>query len=218
MHVRILELSSYIGLTVAICEILATLRPELKYIWINPQRFTLIKFLYLLSRYLGLAVHITNTVFAILVGHYQVIPVHLCRIGLVYQGAVLFVMLGILDVILMIRVYALYNRRTSIAVIFGILLLSKITSAILSAFLALPNQQYNSTCLVMTGSQVPLYLFAVGELVIQLTILGFTLIRHIFATRDGWSNPLFGVLSRDGSMAFAATTGMTMPLSLSTSS
>jgi len=40
---------------------------------------------------------------------------------------------------------------------------------------------------------------------VQSVVVGLTLGRHISAARKGWSNPLFSLLSRDGSMVFFAT-------------
>jgi hypothetical protein len=87
----------------------------------NPQGSILIKFLYLFSRYFALAVHMqvlfaahgnccgngdlnrTNTVLVSLVNKYTIIPKHLCQIAVIYQGATLFIMVGILDLILILR-------------------------------------------------------------------------------------------------------------------
>ncbi|KAJ7703060.1 hypothetical protein B0H17DRAFT_85086 [Mycena rosella] len=223
MHVGLLGLASYAGLTFATCEIIMTLKTELRYIWIDLHRFTLVKLMYLVSRYLGLAVHITNTVLVTLVQRYTIIPVRLCRIALIYQAVVIIVMLGILDAILMIRVYALYNRKKSIAVLCAFLLVLKMVAFIPSAFLGFPEQRFGPTCLVTTGSQTSLFLFGAlyrgesfsiceplffraGEVVVQLVILALTLFRHFSATRRGWGNRLFRLSTRDGSMVFAATT------------
>jgi hypothetical protein len=51
-----------------------------------------------------------------------------------------------------------------------------------------------------------------GELFVQLIVIGLTLARHISATRGGWGNPLFSLLSRDGSMVFLAIAGLSSVL------
>ncbi|KAJ6594037.1 hypothetical protein B0H19DRAFT_47004 [Mycena capillaripes] len=207
MKLGALELGSYAGLTFATCEMILTFRTERAYIWKTPPGSTLVKLLYLLSRYVALAVHVTNTVLAtLLTRKYTVIPYHICRHAVLYQGTVLFVMLGILDVILMIRVYALYNRRWYLAIIFSVLLVLRFFFPAAAALRGLPRQRFNRTCLVISaGRQATVYLFAGGELFVQLVILGLTLARHVSATRGGWGNPLFSLLSRDGSMVFFAT-------------
>lgn len=57
-------------------------------------------------------------------------------------------------------VYALYNRRTSLAIFFILLLVSKLGAASLAAYRGFPHQRFNHSCLVITGSQPALYLFA----------------------------------------------------------
>ncbi|KAJ7772590.1 hypothetical protein DFH07DRAFT_767908 [Mycena maculata] len=193
------------GLAFAICEIIMTLRGEIKYIWTyehlprrsiivlnhskrDLRRFTLVKLLYLISRYFALAAHM------------------ICRYNILFRLVVMSVMLGALDIILMIRVYALYNRRTSITASLIFLFVSKLVSTVMGAYLGFGTQRFDSNCLVTTGSQPALYLIAGGELVFQLVILAFTLSGHLSATRGGWGNPLVSLLSRDGSISFTATT------------
>jgi len=203
MKLRGLELGAYAGLTFATCEMVLTFRTECTYIWKNSEGSTLIKLLYLLSRYFALAVHVTNTVLVTLVMKYPIIPTHLCRIAVIYQGAVLFVMFGILDVILMIRVYALYNRPTYLAVIFLCLLTCRFFVPSVMSYRGRPSQRFTPTCLVISaGSKATLYVFVGGELFVQLVVVALTFSRHIWATRGGWGNPLFSLLSRDGSMVF----------------
>ncbi|KAJ7783317.1 hypothetical protein B0H16DRAFT_1496301 [Mycena metata] len=203
----VLEVSAYAGLTFALSELILTFREERTYIWKNPQGTTP-KVLYSLSRYFAFAVHITNAVFATLLREYKPIPTHLCRVALVYQGAVLLSMLSILDAILMIRVYALYNRPPYLAGLFICILVSKVVSLAITTHRGLPDQRFSPTCLVLTGSQSSLYLLAGSEFVIQATVLGLTLRQHAFATRGGWSHPLFRLLTRDGSIAFIAIAGV----------
>ncbi|KAJ7446199.1 hypothetical protein B0H11DRAFT_389297 [Mycena galericulata] len=205
MYVGVLQFASYGGLAFATCEIILTLKEEIKYIWTNPGRFTLVKLLYLISRYFALAAHIVNTVLATLVhGHpHAHTPERTCRYTFIYRAIVIFVLLGLLDAILMIQVYALYNRRTCIAVFLFCLLVSKVAAASSAAYIGFPHQRFSPSCLVITGSQPSLYLFAVGELVVQLTIVGLTLSRHFSAERGGWSTPILSLVARQGSMLFS---------------
>ncbi|KAF7361779.1 hypothetical protein MVEN_00522100 [Mycena venus] len=208
MRLRGLEFGAYAGLTFATCEVILTFRTECKYIWRNSQGSTLLmKLLYLFSRYFAFAVHITNTILVTLVNKYPIIPTHLCRIAVIYQGAVLFVMFGILDVILMIRVYALYNRPTYLAVLFLCLLACRFFVPAIMSYKGMPSQRFTPSCLVKSaGRKAPVYVFAGGELFVQLLVVGLTFARHIWANRGGWNNPLFSLLSRDGAMAFFAIT------------
>ncbi|KAK7005637.1 hypothetical protein R3P38DRAFT_1712029 [Favolaschia claudopus] len=217
MKVKALELSSYAGLTIATFELLFTFRTEYQYIWSNEQGSLFIKIMYLLSRYLALAVHITNAVLVSLVHEYAIIPTHLCRIAVIYQASVLFVMFGILDIILMLRVYALYNRSTYLAVIFLCLLICRFFLPSIISYKGMPTQRFGPSCLVKSaGAHSSVYYFAGGEVLVQFLIVVLTLGRHIIATRDGWGSPLFSLLSRDGAMVFLGiTVGMAAVVAVS---
>jgi len=205
--VELLQFASYGGLIFAACEIILTLKGEIKYIWTNPERFTIVRFLYLFSRYFALAAHITNSLLVTFVHHPPThTPERICRFLLIYRAVVAFVILGVLDIILMIRVYALYNRPISMALVFAFLLAFKAVSASVVTYMEVPRQRFSPSCLVITKAQPGLYFFVVGELVLQSVIIGLTLSRHISAARGGWSTPLVSLVSRQGSMVFAAIT------------
>ncbi|KAJ7772663.1 hypothetical protein DFH07DRAFT_169042 [Mycena maculata] len=208
MHVGFAELAAYGGLVFAISEIIMTLKGEIKYIWTDLRKFTLVKLLYLISRYFALAAHIVNASVSTLVhGHPgEHTPARICRNNLIFRLVVMFVMFGALDVTLMVRVYALFNRRTSIAASLIFLFVSKLVSTSVGVYLGDGTQRFDSNCLVMTGPQPPLYFFAGSELVFQFAILAFTLSGHLSAARRGWGNPLVSLLSRDGSISFTVTT------------
>ncbi|KAJ7647168.1 hypothetical protein FB45DRAFT_892608 [Roridomyces roridus] len=200
-----LQYASYGGLALALCELGLTLRGEIQYIWSNGRRFRLVRFLYLFSRYFALVAHIANCCLATIVVHHP--AVKLCHYSLVYRAVVAFTMLGVLDVILMVRVYALYNQPISMAIFFVFLLVGKVVSAAVATYQGFPHLRFSPSCLVISKSQPATAFFAGGELVLQLVILGLTLSRHISAARGGWSTPLVSLVSRQGSIVFAAITG-----------
>ncbi|KAJ7346768.1 hypothetical protein DFH08DRAFT_201436 [Mycena albidolilacea] len=207
MRSNALALCSYAGLTFATCETILTFGTELTFIWKNPQGSRLIKVLYLLSRYFALAAHITNSILVSLVHKHAIIPTYLCRFAVLYQGGILFMMFGILDVILMLRVYASYNRSTYLAIIFICLLTCRFCVPFVMSYKSMPSQVFTHSCLVISaGGGGAIYVFAGGELFVQLFVVGLTFARHVWATRSGWGNPLFSLLSRDGSMVFFAIT------------
>jgi len=114
-------------------------------------------------------------------------------------------MVGILDLILILRVYALYNRPKYLAAIFACLLVCRFIVPSFMSYKGMPDQRFTPSCLVTSSrSRAPVYIFVGGELFVQVIVIGLTLARHISATRGGWGNPLFSLLSRDGSMAFIA--------------
>ncbi|KAJ7901980.1 hypothetical protein B0H14DRAFT_1264173 [Mycena olivaceomarginata] len=75
------------------------------------------------------------------------------------------------------------------------------------SYKSMPSQVFTPSCLVISaGGGGAIYVFAGGELFVQLFVVGLTFARHVWATRSGWGNPLFSLLSREGSMVFFAIT------------
>ncbi|KAJ7780526.1 hypothetical protein DFH07DRAFT_765066 [Mycena maculata] len=184
------------GLAFAICEIIVTLRAEIKYMWTYEH----------LPRRSAIVLNHSGKV-PFVYGHRdERTPARICRNNLIFRLVVMSGMLVALDIILMVRVYALYNRRTSIAASLIFFFVFKLVSTLVAVHLGIGTQRFDSNCLVMTGPQPALYFFAGGELVFQFAILGFTLSGHLSAARGGWGNPLVSLLSRDGSISFTAIT------------
>ncbi|TFK44836.1 hypothetical protein BDQ12DRAFT_673655 [Crucibulum laeve] len=201
-----LQGASYAGLAFTSWEVLITLPEEADYIWIYPLRLTLIKSLYLFCRYFALLVQIANTMFARLLEARYPVPSSTCKLWLMYQAFVTYSLLGAVDIILMIRVYAFYNRNRRIGIILLLLLLCRVVLSGLSAAMTIPDQQFNSACLSNKMPGVVLYCFAIGEITLQTALLVMTFGKQICATSQGWARtPLVSLLCRDGSTVYTIT-------------
>lgn len=107
------------------------------------------------------------------------VPREICRLWLTYQALAIYLLLGAVDVILMIRgnmeelfalafsdfcfsmtiVYAFYNRRRWIGTLMIFLIFLRISLSSASAVMTVPNQEFNKACLNKNVPSVVMYFF-----------------------------------------------------------
>ncbi|KAF8161221.1 hypothetical protein B0H34DRAFT_371312 [Crassisporium funariophilum] len=198
-----LQGASYAGLAFLCWEILITFQDEIDLMWAQPRKLTIVKLLYFFVRYFALGIQINNSVVSgILITRY---PVHerICRLWLTYQVLTVYSLLGAVDLILMIRVYAFYNRKRWIGVLMIVLLFFRVGLSCASAAMTVPTQGFNDACLNDIVPSVVMYCFIVGEFMMQSIILGLTFFKQFIAFRAGWARtPLVALLCRDGATTF----------------
>ncbi|KAF9059418.1 hypothetical protein BDP27DRAFT_1341452 [Rhodocollybia butyracea] len=103
--------ASVLGLVATGCDIALTWRGEAQHIWKKPLRITLVPCLFILMRYLPVAIHIIYAIFANMWMNdaERVLEEH-CKTILIFRTIAGSIMFLLLDMILMLRVFALYNR------------------------------------------------------------------------------------------------------------
>ncbi|KAF9565538.1 hypothetical protein CPC08DRAFT_658948 [Agrocybe pediades] len=207
MALEILQTASIAGLTFSCWEILITLQDEVEIIW--PRRTTIVKGLYFFTRYFALVIQICNIFIAKILRVRYPVKREICRLWLSYQALSVFFMLGALDLILMARVYAFYNRKRWIAILIMFLLFVRVGLSSASAVATLPDQTFDNSCLNDYIPTMVMYFFIVGEFLLQGTILALTMAKHIMAVRAGWARtPLVSLLCRDGATTFTIIVGV----------
>ncbi|KAF9068417.1 hypothetical protein BDP27DRAFT_824514 [Rhodocollybia butyracea] len=109
MHIRLG--AAVLGLVATGCDIVITMRGEMRYIWKKPLRTTFVRCLFVWMRYLPIALHIINIVLTRLwLDDAQQVSEHRCRILMIFQLLTFTIMLMLLELVLVLRVYALYDR------------------------------------------------------------------------------------------------------------
>ncbi|KAH7922218.1 hypothetical protein BV22DRAFT_673653 [Leucogyrophana mollusca] len=160
----------------------------MKFIWSKSNK-SHIKWLYLLTRYVGLAAFAGNRFIGVGGSH----PALSCKSFLSYQVTMTQVLVTLVQTILMLRVYALYNPGA--------------TSTI-------PNAQFNAVCgIVHIGSVMTSFRFAF--VAIESILLLLTVIKCIYTFRvTRQPVPLITLLLRDGMLAFIAIVSILIPTSV----
>ncbi|KAF9058916.1 hypothetical protein BDP27DRAFT_1453625 [Rhodocollybia butyracea] len=209
--------ASVLGLVATLCDIVFTRREEAQHIWKKPLRITLVRCLFVLMRYLPVAVHIIYAIFASMWmnGAEGVPEEHNCNVIMIFRIITGSIMILLLDMILMLRVFALYNRSRLI----GILLLFSLALRIGLTTYTTRNHQpekimFNSYCVAKytfrntpgRGTLNPVLLYM--SVRIKLGIIALAMKRTLWDFRR-YSYSLFSVLNRDGLIVFC-TIGVTM--------
>ncbi|KAF8889116.1 hypothetical protein BD779DRAFT_419996 [Infundibulicybe gibba] len=190
--VTIRSYSSLAALIFLIWEILATSSDEYKYIW--RQNWTSVKCIYLFCRYFSLIVQIAN--YAITRGPISRIPVAYttCQTWFAFQITCTASLLCAVNVLLMLRVYALYNKDRRIAVFLTNLLILDTISTIIHGYYRIKTCGFDDACLMMSTPPTHANPGSAGN------ALGDDLVE---AGIQGWTrNPLVCLLVRDGGFIF----------------
>lgn len=125
-----------------------------------------------------------------------------CYIWQVYQGIAALSIVGTVDIILILRVVALYHGYPAMRVILVLLYILEVVGMSVGIGLAVPGIRYDEICLV---TDVPPSLAVYGGAAISFQVILFvlTLWKFLEAVRSGWGDvPLIVLLMRDGTWAF----------------
>ncbi|KAF9066402.1 hypothetical protein BDP27DRAFT_1019814 [Rhodocollybia butyracea] len=209
--------ASVLGLVATICDIVFTGREEAQHIWKKPLRITLVRCLFVLMRYPPVAIHIIYAIFASMWmnGAEGVPEEHHCNIVMIFRIITGSIMLLLLDMILMLRVFALYNRSRLIGILLLFSLALRIGLTTYTSRNHLPEKiTFNSYCIAKftfkntSNGLNPVLWEICGEFGLQLGIIALAMKRTVWDFRR-YSYSLFSVLNRDGLIVFC-TIGVTM--------
>ncbi|KAF9066153.1 hypothetical protein BDP27DRAFT_1331044 [Rhodocollybia butyracea] len=208
MHVQLI--AAVLGLVATGCDIALTRREEVLYMWRKPLRITFVRCLFVFTRYLPVAIHIIDVIFVSMWmdGTEQVPAEVYCMRITIFRYFACYSMMMLLELALMLRVFALYERSRAIGVFLLFLLISRIAGAVYSMQRAVQFGKitFIGHCLpafTFNHAMNPILVLIYGELAIQLLILALVMKRTIWDLRQ-YSHSLFSVLNRDGLIVFGA--------------
>jgi len=202
--------SSNAALFLLLWEILITLDQEVEYIWVKPCT-AWIKWVFLFARYFPLAIQICNRGIELAIFKQYPLSVNAVRIWHSCQVLVALIVLMPGEVVLMARVYALYNQARWIFNFFSVILVAETVVVVLGFVLTMP-QNYELRAFITDMPHSFAY-FGIAMLVTQVTILVLSAVKY-FRGRWGTAQaaPLVKLLVRDGTMAFVAVSSLSLML------
>ncbi|KAF5350818.1 hypothetical protein D9757_013534 [Collybiopsis confluens] len=194
------------------CDGVRTRKQEVEFIWSKPVRLTLVRCLFILVRYLAVLIHIGDIVLAVLIfGAPQHPPHSLCISMLLFRATSCQSMFLVLHLILMLRVFALYNqnlRMGGFLLALIVIAFAASTGGVIRGFLH-ADIEFDGPCfpkkLNKNRRENPMLIVACKELFIQLVLHGLTWKRTMYDLRGIRipSQPqLLSVLHRDGLRVF----------------
>lgn len=181
-------------------DIIISFGDEVEYIW--KKQWTMAKVLYIFARYLPfafqmalLALNVDGTT-----GLFWAKAD--CKQWTIVQAVILQVIITVVDIILMARVYALFerNRKLLIAMIVGYAAEIAYMSYVLS-FVA-PRLSFNDECFVIASPSLFTYYWVVS-LAYETILFLLTLWKFAAAVKSGWGErPIMRQFVRDGTWAY----------------
>ncbi|KAF6763212.1 hypothetical protein DFP72DRAFT_527030 [Ephemerocybe angulata] len=194
-------------------EHIITLDDEVEVIW-SKRRDAWIKWAFLFIRYFGLSAQIVNRALDFcLASQLHVVPQLLMR-WYMSQVAVGCALMLVVEVVLMARVYALYEKHRAVYFTFiGLIILEVITMVLGIMLSRLAESNFDLEVYLCKNSKAYSF-FGAAAILTQIVILALTLQKYKVAIRDGWaSEPIMLLTIRDGVMVFAVLlviTGITV--------
>ncbi|KAA1478232.1 hypothetical protein DENSPDRAFT_661922 [Dentipellis sp. KUC8613] len=179
---------------------LITFSDEVEYIW--KRQWTHPKVFYILARYIPLLVQLA--LLALNVNgssglHWVLVD---CRKWMILQASVLQITITTVDAILLLRVYALYNRSRALMGTLIPLFLAEIVILCVVLARITPRITYNQTCFV-TGIPFLFTAYWITSLVFETLLFSLTVHKFVLAVRDGWGRrPVMRRFVTDGTWAF----------------
>ncbi|KAH7909945.1 hypothetical protein BJ138DRAFT_166044 [Hygrophoropsis aurantiaca] len=170
-----------------------------------------VKWLFLIARYTGLASLIANRPFGM---GGRNMPLS-CEAFLAMQSSLTQVLVTVSELILMIRVHALYNRNRWMTAFLVFLAFIGTADGIVGLIFTLPNAQFDSLCGVADiGSSMTSFTLAFVAIDVILLLLTVFKCVHTFqtTTRD---IPVVVLMLRDGTAAFLAIITVLLATSVS---
>ncbi|KAF9467654.1 hypothetical protein BDZ94DRAFT_1248663 [Collybia nuda] len=192
---NIFKVITYSGLTFLIWEWGLGLSFEAGQIW-TKRSSSIVKWQYILSRYLGIAGQIGNTVATAYVNSSHVLPRRFCVGWYIEQMIVAQGLLFSLEVSLIRRLYALFNTSNRLHFTLYTFAIGEHILFIICAALAFRRAEIVEACL-FGGPLIELSIIAGTMVMTQCILWGLTLL-------SGWKKgvPLASLMIRDGSWVF----------------
>jgi len=197
---QLANLSAMAAWALLVWETCLTLDDEVEHIWRMPNRF--VKWLYYFIRYFGLASQTGCRIFIMWITYNNTATPLLCTVFRTTLAFTVQSLMTSMHLILMLRVFALYNRKRCIGVVLLSLLAGENITQVVSMVYTIPIITYNPTCHIQ---RIPRFAATHGFATIstQSIVLGLTIFKHVVALRAGWGRtPLVSLMIRDGALAF----------------
>ncbi|KAJ3988534.1 hypothetical protein F5890DRAFT_1491248 [Lentinula detonsa] len=184
-------------------EILITLDDEVELIWSKP-RHSWIKWAFLLARYGALSLLLAGRVLELIVTYSTMhLNTNSIRIWFALQGLLAFSIMAGAEIVMMARVYALYNRNKLVGYGFITLMLAEVFTALLGFGLTFPPPSFDPQ-LIITTTPGSFEYFSISTLVSQIVVVLLSVARYRYMYRRGhWEGTrIIKLMFRDGTLAF----------------
>ncbi|KIY73145.1 hypothetical protein CYLTODRAFT_485853 [Cylindrobasidium torrendii FP15055 ss-10] len=202
------------ALAILLFDTFLTLDREVEYIWPKPSSAWL-KWAFLFARYFPIATETTGRIIEMMIlwQHPLCLSRSFVRVWFIIQVVVAWLILLGAEIVMMSRVYAIYNRNRIVAALFLLLLVCETTTVYSGLGITLPAEDFEPRNVTTTMSKSFIY-FGASAMVCQLCILVLSVVRYM---HGDWGNVrIVTLMMRDGTIAFAVLFFMSMLITVYT--
>ncbi|TFK31291.1 hypothetical protein BDQ12DRAFT_217383 [Crucibulum laeve] len=193
--------ASFGALAVQVWELLLCLGDEVDHIWGGS--LSLMKLLYVISRYLLLFAQIANLALSNII-HYHMPTPSLCISAFIFKAAIGQVALTCVEMIQLVRVHMLYNRSRRVRWFLTAVFIVSFSLEIAGNSIVLRTLMQGHSCIPEQASTRTLTMVGrTGAGLCQGTILIMTVGKFISSRRNGWARtPLASKMLKEGVVVF----------------
>jgi len=205
-----LGFASVAALAVQAWEFFVYFTDEVEYLWKG--QFNAIKGLYFGSRYGMLLAQVVNQ--ALSYGLGEGISNHMCAGTFVYKTVVGQLGLNLVEIILLVRVYALYNRsyRMRFLLVGSFIVASLLETT--GTVIVIQSLAPTVDCQLPEASTKGLMIFGIGAAFCQCVVFVTTLNKFVTGRSSGWARtPLTSLMLREGVVVFLLILALLMVMS-----
>ncbi|THU95671.1 hypothetical protein K435DRAFT_778915 [Dendrothele bispora CBS 962.96] len=196
--IRDVEAGSGAALFFQLWDTLITFDDEVEFIWPKPTS-SWIKWVFLFARYFSLATHICSRAIELSITYNRPLNENTVRIWFSLQGVVALIVFMGAELVMMARVYALYNQNKRVAFGFIILLLFELLGTILGTALNFPGRPFDTSSVITETPRSFMY-FGIPACVSELIILTLSVKKYV---QGRWmKSRIISLMIRDGTVAF----------------
>ncbi|KAF9012389.1 hypothetical protein BDQ17DRAFT_1232420 [Cyathus striatus] len=177
-----------------------TFDDEVELIWFKSNNSWL-KWLFLFARYFTIAVQICNRSLDYFIINCYDLNISALRTWFVFQVIIAALSVCTLEIVLMARVYAMYNQERWVGVVFILLVILENMVTVTGLVLTLPHHDFRREDILSRLPSSFAY-FGISAIIVQSVILILTVTK---CAQNHWKQiPLLRLMFRDGTMAFVA--------------
>ncbi|KIM39392.1 hypothetical protein M413DRAFT_198673 [Hebeloma cylindrosporum] len=184
-----------------------SLEDEVQYIWKSPSMTN--KWVYLVSRYLGIISQVVDSAI-ILSNGCKPVPKEICRTWMSFENASSMILFAIIEFIQCLRVYAFYNKNAKLGILLSVWFCGGMGAAIYYLWYGFSpsHMDFDPSCAVI---HIPLISIIFGAIPIANQAIALSLLfwrRKVVAPGYLEAVPVAYVVLRDGFLLFFATCGI----------
>ncbi|KAL1943890.1 hypothetical protein VTO73DRAFT_3708 [Trametes versicolor] len=194
--------SSAAALTFLAWDVCISFSLEVRLIWGRPNGY--LRWLYAFIRYLPLFAEMVFFVYFVFPGPTTISAGKLCRANTVASAIVLECTIVAVELVLLVRVHALYNRSRVVLVALLAGFAASFCATFFGMYSAADHLQFDEQCLISSAPRIMILVW-LSPVAFDAFMFALTMLKFRQSRREGLRRPILNTMVRDGTWAFILT-------------